>query len=263
MKVPNTPACRPLREPRRTPQAGACLVIRFHNAGGGACSTLAELRRGGLPSALSGGGIAHGGAIVAGLVPDGVKRVTLTFAPQGHPKTVNLTVVENTYAALVRHIRPDFRPRVIWHGTGGSRVIAGGKSPTTTARMRSLARRSRARDFTATNVPSVFPREGGAEALFTLRVRPPFANNRRSLYRVTLIGLGTDGCRQRGRRDFIEFPSRYRRPRGLITAFFTPDEMGGGRRWCPATYRGRVSFLPHGLHSHAPRLEGRFSFSVR
>jgi hypothetical protein len=259
--LPNTSACKLAKGPRQTPQSGVCLIERFGSGAGGGCFTAAQIRRGALPGALSGG--MHGAALVAGLVPDGVTRVTLTFRRHRREKRVELPVVDNTYAVMVK-LRFGIRPRVVWHRQGTHQLVSRGGSPLTT-RQRLLNRRSLERDLAATRVPSIFPPAGHAKTLFTMRVRPPLPRSWRAMYVVTLVGRNSANCRQRGRRDLVGYQvGRSGRRKGLLVVAFVAQDMGGGSRWCRGLYRGQIELWPHGFrHGFSHHLYARFRFSVR
>ena len=247
--VPNTPACKRFREPRRAPQAGACLIeILPGGAGGANCQSADKITEGFLIGSTSSG---RGRRHTSGVAPDGVTEVTLRFRG-GKRRTV--PVRDNLFFAT--HARGTGGRPLIYFREGAEVRLVGRKPPSRAARARQRAAhaRSERRDRTAGARPSVVPPRGDTRQVFTFRMR--VNPRRRALYVLEARGPRDAPCDAPHRYRIGIHPATRGAKRGLLKAALAHPRGA----WCPGHYEGTVLADRPGT---GRRVLGRFRFEIR
>jgi hypothetical protein len=254
LRFSRDPRCGRLIPPRPPRAPGVCVIIRVSSGAASGCFTADQFRHGDIPLMLGAGHHQD----VAGVVPDGVKSVSLEWPG----RRVDLQVIENTFATRLPRTG-HYLPRVIWHTATGDRVMSRGSYSITPGEHR-RAQRSLAGDLKATRVARVRPGVGHVTSTFTMRVRSPVRASRDAVFAVTLRGPLAGDCSRTGRRQDIVKPNSFGKRRGVISVAYFATGMGFSRHWCVGTYRGAIVLWPHGKRQgFSHRAYDSFSFRVK
>jgi hypothetical protein len=259
--VPNTPACKAYRRLHRPAEPGVCgwgAGAVGQATGGGACISLAQLRKTGF-SGLGQGfsyGMRPGTMLVYGLAADGIRAVVLRYPKRAPVRQVRIPVRSNVVAAVVRG-RPEVGPAVYAETKDGLKLVQPGQQRTST-RQRELNKRSAARDLHATARPVVIPPVGRPHTTFTMRVRvDPLPG-----YAYVVRATGPPGLCRQAMHPFAYAPKRSGPTRGLIKVGIGYGPLGL-HKMCVGHYRGTIRRVRQGARVATGTVVGRFTFEVK